>query len=132
MSGTLNVRAKTFIRRELFMGEPDEGFAAASRSLAVLASSFCEYDDCDRFDPDRRYACRKHARATVLGASKMVVEGDLFAELSSRGVVFVRLSPQGVLAPLGWGSVPGWLSERPALVEWARGQVAAARWEAGV
>ena len=96
-------------------------------SVRQLASFFCEYQDCEEEHP-----CRKHAQAMMLGVSKMVVEREVLAEMSSRGVVFVRLSPKGVLSPEGWSMPPLWFYERPALVEWARNDEVRRRWEARV
>ena len=124
---TLNMRAKAFALRELFMMEPPERFPTASVSVADLALTFCSYDGCGD-----DAACRKHGRAMVLGVSKMIVAGELFAEMSRGGVLFVRLSPEGVLSPLLWSSVPGWFSERPGLVKWAESELLRRKWEARV
>lgn len=136
MSNTVNVRAGKFAHRLLFLAEPDEGFVAASLTARELAFAFCGYEECSGVDMAQKTGCRLHARAMVLGLSKMLVSGDLLAELSRRGVLFVRLSPKGVLLPSTWSVAPHWFRERPALVEWALLQESAAasaeatrRWE---
>jgi hypothetical protein len=115
MSRSLNVRAKDFALRHLFLADPDEGYMTASIAVRELARLFCESEDCN-------VLCRKHAQAMLLGVSKMVVAGEVLAEVSTRGVVFVRLSPVGVLSPESWASVPDWFYLRPDLVGWARGR----------
>lgn len=139
MSTTLNVRAGQFARRRLFEAEPDESFPVASLSARQVAFAFCSYDECADVNVEREIGCRVHTRAVVLGLAKLMVAGEVLAELSPKGVLFVRLSPKGVLVPLGWSSVPHWCGQRPDAVDWARAevdrQVARAdvdRWEARV
>lgn len=120
VSVTANVRAAKFAHRHLFLAEPDAGFVAASLSVRTLANVQCAFDEC-RFLEDGR-GCRVHSRAMVLGVSKLLVGGEVLGELTTRGVLFVRLSPKGVLAPTEWSSLPHWFSERPDLVEWARAE----------
>ena len=115
MSRTLNVRARDFSFQHLFLADPGPHFGPASVALRELASEFCARGGCDCDGP-----CRRHAQAMLVGVAKMIAAGEVFAEMSSRGVVFVRLSPAGLLAPQGWSSVPVWFGSRPDLVEWAR------------
>lgn len=116
MARTLNTRCLDFAVRRLFLAEPDEGFVVTSLSARQLASEYCEKEGCSR-------PCRKHSQAMMLGLSKGIVDGDIHAEMSLRGVVFVRLSPKGVLSPSAWSSRPNWFDDRPKLVEWARERV---------
>lgn len=118
MSTASNVRASRFAFRELFEAEPNEGFSVASLSMRELANRFCAFESCDGIGEDG-VACRSHSRAMMIGASKMVIAGDLHGELSPRGVLFVRLSPAGALSPLTWSSTPDWFNSRPDLVRWA-------------
>lgn len=128
VTATLNVRAKEWAFRELFLADPDDGHATCSLALAELASRFCEHVECScRTSP---MACRKHAQAMTLGVAKMIVGGEVLAELSYRGVVFVRLSPKGALSPSSWKSVPDWFHTRPALTDWARSDADRRQWEA--
>lgn len=113
---TLNTRARDFALRYLFLAEPDDGYPVVSMSLAGLATEFCAKDGCD--SPVN--ACRRHSQAVVLGVAKMIADGDALAELSRRGVLFVRLSAAGVMSPMMWTHTPKWWFERPQLVQWAR------------
>jgi len=123
----------------LFLSDPSPGYHEPSLALHELAFRFCENQHCTFADMDGRSCCRKHFQAMMLGVSKMVCAGDLLVEVSKRGVVFLRLSPQGVLGPAGWKSVPPWFDQRPLLVGWAREQLAekqaradVRRWESAV
>ena len=122
MARALNVLARGFALRYLFLAEPLPGYPVASLSVRELAAAFCESRGCPGLvaDGELPHGCRKHVQAMLLGVSKMVAAGEAHAELSFRGVVFVRLSPAGVLLPESWSSVPKWWSERPDRVEWAR------------
>ena len=122
MSRTLNMRAKDFAHRTLFLAEPDPGFPNASMAGAVLATKFCQHEECPDEMPGPN-SCRRHSQGMILGLSKAIAEGDVHAELSHRGVLFVRLSPAGVMAPSAWSSTPDWYRSRPELIEWARGSV---------
>ena len=126
MSRTLNVRARDFSFQHLFLADPEQ-YGPASVALRELATEFCARGNCDLDAP-----CRRHAQAVMVGVAKMIASGEVFAEMSSRGVVFVRLSPAGVMAPRGWSSVPVWFGSRPDLVEWARSVADRKRWEAKV
>lgn len=121
MSSTLNVRASKFALRHLFLAEPVDNYMVASLSAAQLGWEFCSYDECE--PPHETRGCRLHSNAMVLGLSKMIAVGSVLAELSNRGVLFVRLSPVGVLEPTTWTTIPGWVDQRPGLVVWAREQV---------
>lgn len=116
MSRTLNQQARDFALRELFLAEPDGDFQSTVASLAVI-------DLAERYAKRRSeegQASRRVRQAMVIGVSKMVADGDAYAEMSARGVMFVRLSPQGVLSPQEWTTPPDWLGERPEAVAWAR------------
>jgi hypothetical protein len=119
VSGTLNVKAMNFIRQFLFLAEPEPNRLTASIAVSQLADEFCKHRVCSAGAMDSR-ACRKHSHAVLLGGAKLIASGEVLAEMSSRGVVFVRLSPTGVLAPLEWASIPHWWHLRPELVKWAR------------
>jgi hypothetical protein len=130
MSGTLNTKAISFVRRTLFLADPMEGRDTASLAVSELASEFCLDRECEYHDGSR--ACRKHAQATMLGVAKLLTAGEIFTEMSMRGVVFVRLTPNGVLAPSYWTTVPHWYYTKPDLVNWARTAEDRRRWEARV
>jgi hypothetical protein len=130
VSSTLNLRAASFVRRTLFLAEPEGGRPTASLAVSQLAAEFCLARECERYNSDR--GCRKHAHAVLLGGSKLISTGEVLAELSLRGVVFVRLSPAGVLAPESWTTIPHWWYDRPDLVQWARTDFDRRRWEARV
>jgi hypothetical protein len=130
MSGTLNNKAISFVRRTLFLAEPREGSDVASLAVSQLASEFCLDRQCDYHDGSR--ACRKHGQATMLGVAKLLTAGEVLAEMSVRGVVFVRLTPNGVMAPSYWTTVPTWFYTRPDLVNWAKTAEDRRRWEARV
>lgn len=134
MGTTLNVRAANFARMTLFLAEPSDRDPTPCASLSVsrLAREFCERRDCMHPRMEQNAACRKHAQAMLLGVSKLIVSGELLAEMSHRGVVFVRLSVDGVLGPSEWSSWPGWFDERPSLIEWAECERRRERWEARV
>jgi hypothetical protein len=122
------MQAREFAVRNLFLADPDEGFPTTSVAVRQLASDFCEHVKCT-YGP---VPCRKHQQSMLIGVAKLIAGGDVFAEMSSRGVVFVRLSPAGVLALESWSSVPVWFLSKPDLVEWARNDASRRRWEARV
>lgn len=117
MSRTLNMRAKGFAFRALFLAEPDEGYALASMPAAQLAAMFCKYEECTAGGAG--HACRRHSQTTMIGLAKLIAEGNAHAELTHRGVLYVRLSPSGVMSPTHWSSQPEWFDSKPELVEWA-------------
>lgn len=114
MPSTLNVRAGRLVLRHLFLAPPTKRGPASSLSVHELSSEFCEREGCESDWP-----CRKHSQAVLLAMSKMVAAGDLHAEMSKSGRVFVRLAPQAVLGVVGRERPPLWVSQRPDLVEWA-------------
>lgn len=130
MSSTLNMRAANFMRRTLFLADPQPGRDVASLAVNQLADEFCLDRGCPDYFEGR--GCRKHAHAMLLGGAKLITAGDVLAEMSLRGVVFVRLSPAGVLEPESWTNIPAWFYERPDLVNWARTDADRRRWEARV
>lgn len=139
MSVTLNVRARNWAQRHLFLAEPSASATrtlVASLSVRELADGFCAYEECPDLGEGPGAACRLHTRAMILGVAKMIADHEVMCEMSKRGVLFVRLSAEGVLSPLGWSTPPHWVAERPELVRWAHGQVTGradrVRWEAAV
>lgn len=112
MARTLNSQALDFANRYLFLAEPNDGFVVPSVSVREVASAWCEAQGCGS-------PCRLHSQAMMVGVSKAIVTGDIHAEVSFRGVVFVRLSPAGVMQFGDRESPPDFWFERPELVEWA-------------
>lgn len=118
MGNTLNMQAARWAHQTLFLAEPDPGYATKSLPVRALADDFCgasepSYESCERM------VCVTHTRAMIAGLSKMSAAGDLWSELSPRGVWFVRLSPEGVLRPREWSKLPHWYGTRPEAIDWA-------------
>jgi hypothetical protein len=120
-----NVRAGAFARRELFLAVPDEGFPVASLAARVLADAFCRQEGCSKRRRGEEHGCHMHGRIMAIGLAKLIATGEVIPELSKTGVLYVRLSPEGVLAPVEWHSLPAWWDRRrPEMMLWAAEVVA--------
>lgn len=113
MAKTLIKQAEQFLQKYLFLFDPEGPHPNASVALARAVTDWMEIDEADPTE------WRVRQRVMMRAAARMMEEGLLFAELSRGGVVFVRLTPEGVLVPTGWSSLPAWFAKRPDLVAWA-------------
>lgn len=118
--GAMNAQAMLLVRRELILADPAERGTlgpAASLKASRLADAWCADDSCP--DMTNGLACRRHRSTFMLGVSKLIAGHEVSGDLSRSGVLYLRITPTGVVTPLTWGRPPHWFEGvRPELLLW--------------